>query len=280
MTRSNVHSVGLVAALRAELAPLLRSLSCRRVINKEHGFSLYRCVTAHKGALLLVETGMGAERAVAGVRWLLKHFEPGLLISMGFSGGLTENLEPGDTIYGIRSVPYDVGSNSLGRVCDLTAGSLGSSPPSWLHPGTIITSSTPAGKRKLMQILPNEWNPAVVDMETAHLASVAKASATPFIAVRSVCDELGMEPNLNLEKLTDERGRVRLQKVFRYALSEPAIIIRMARLARRSRAAARALERTVTAILKDYLPGFPAASGLAPTAHAEADSGKPDVAKG
>jgi len=256
VTRSNVHSVGLVAALRREIAPLIRALSCRRV-SQEDGFSLYRCAIGDKVTLFVLETGMGAERVVAGAGWLLKHYRPGLLICVGFSGGLTKTLEAGDTIYGVRSVRYDAGTNALGHACALTDRTGKSSPPSWLRPGTIVTSSLPPNKRKLTQLLSSKWNPAVVDMETAYVASIAKASATPFIAVRSVCDELGMEPDLRLEKLTDQTGRVRLRNAFRYALSEPTVIIRMARLARRSRTAAKALERAVTAVLKNDLSEIP-----------------------
>ena len=221
--------------------------------------------------ILLVETGVGAGRAVEGVRRLLEYCAPGLLISMGFSGGLTEKLEPGDTIYGIRSAQYDVGTNVLGRACTLNSNATGTPLPPWLRPGTIVTSSAPPNKRKLMRLLPEEWNPAVVDMETAHLASIAKASVTPFISIRSVCDELGMEPNLRIERLTDEMGRVRLRKLFRYALLEPTIIIRLVRLARRASASAKAIERAVIPILEQHL-----SDRSFPTAHAESAPGKPN----
>ncbi len=242
--------IGLIAALRTETRSLLSRLHWVRKKWPE-GFFSFEC---RRGAreLILMETGMGAERSLRGASLLVEEFSPDYLVCFGFGGGLSENLNPGDAIRAVRSVLFN------GKTGSLEEPARGIGDPAgpfsvWadVPAGTIVTVRRSPDKAFLAGLLPDSRHPAQVDMETSYLAGFASDRGVSFAGLRAVCDELGFEPNLPLDRLMDPLGRESAWRAVRLAVGNPGMAVRFVRLARRSLAAGKTLAHRVAMLLDE-----------------------------
>jgi nucleoside phosphorylase len=242
--------VGLIAALRTETRRLLSRL---RWVRKEgpDGMSVFSH-QGKRGELILVETGMGAERSLNGASLLLERYGPEHLVSFGFGGGLTATLRPGDALRATSLCFFDESAASF-RQANWGIDEHGPSPGVWrdIPAGTVVTTGGAPKKASLARLLPASRHPAQVDMETAHVAGFASHHGIQFSGLRAVCDELGFEPNLPLDRIMDPFGRESPWKAARVAVADPRMAFRFLRLARRSLAAGGTLAERVAMLLEE-----------------------------
>src|SRR5207253_3630838 len=123
---------------------------------------------------LVAETGVGFVAARRAIDWLLERFEPRLVVSAGFAGGLDPKLQVGDVVVASKvaepddqhwrtTLPMELGDRICGRV--LTARSLVGSP---------------AEKRRLFRTT----QAIAVDMESAAIAEACQSARIPCAVVR------------------------------------------------------------------------------------------------
>jgi len=92
-----------------------------------------------------------------------------------------------------------------------------------------------------------------LDMESAALARSAQAHALPFLAVRAIADPADMDLPASIQVAMDDRGQVRLARLFGHALRQPGDFIGMARLGFHFRAAMGTL-KTVASLGAELIP--------------------------
>ena len=157
--------VAIVAAIRRELAPLLRGVPVQQADGIEF-FELESVVVA--------VGGIGRVAAWRAARAAVKRFEPAVLISAGIAGGLTATLKVGDVVRGIEVVDADSGA----RFTAVGGESV------------IVTVSSVSGSAE-KQGLADRFKADVVDMESAAVAAVAREHGVEFMAIKAISDELG-----------------------------------------------------------------------------------------
>jgi nucleoside phosphorylase len=205
---------------------------------------------------LLVQSGMGRERAERALRFVLQRYHPDAVLSLGFCGALAAPLRVGDLVLcspltalaalpsPLRPVPLE---GELQCDSSLVEQALQLTTP--LLRGGCLTLPGVASDPHLKEWLSSNYDSAVVDMESFWLARVAQEAGVPFLVVRSVSDTR-TESLPPLDELVDDLGHPRLKPMSRYLLSHPQGIAGFARLARQARRAEESLTRFAMQFLK------------------------------
>lgn len=214
-----------------------------------HGRSRYRAPTA-AGECWVIQTGVGPQKARETARAVLAQQSFALAISSGFACALRQ-AHVGDILIGTRAAAEADKTSSLDYVevaghererwraaLNMNAACLGTTCGGFISSDRIVYRGV--DKAALAQ----RTQAMGLDMESAALASEAKAAQVPFLIVRSVSDllmeDLPLDFNLFLRPTGWLRGVWAL-------LVHPSSLLGLARLRRQSAVAAAALTRCLQA---------------------------------
>jgi len=224
-----LSQVGIVCALAAEarhLGPLTRARSRTPV------------TTLADGTLLCV-SGMGAAAAELGARALLEAGATALA-SWGMAGGLDPSLTAGAILLPNTVIAIDGSGIATARHwCERLDAAL--SP---LHPvarGALLSSARAIGSIAQKAELYRETGAAAVDMESVAVATVARTSQVPFIAVRVIVDGAGDVLPRAVTAAADSAGHLQLWRLIGALARSPTDLGPLIRLARRYRVASQSL---------------------------------------
>jgi adenosylhomocysteine nucleosidase len=230
----------VVAALDTELVGIRRHLDIADAfhvgdVRVEHGLlGGQDCV--------VVQSGMGRQRAEQALRAVLARYQPVAVLSLGFCGALATTLRVGDLVV----------CSPVGALLTLPSGPHEApSPVGWLHcdallvqqalavpvpPGDVqivgggcLTLPSAAGPRDVKQWLSESFPSDAVDMESYWIGLLAQEAGVPVLVVRSVSDTLA-ESLPPFEGLVDDFGRASLATLSRYLLRHPLRVAQLARL--------------------------------------------------
>ena len=214
--------VGIVAALRREIAPLVRQ---RQAV----------CLGQPNRRILIFESdgwvagcgGIGNEAAQATAKVLIDDYRVSTLMSCGLSGGLTSHMKLAQTFV-------------AGRVIDATSGKEWSNAA-----GAVTLVSVPSilGARQKGE-LASKFSAQAVDMEAAAVAEVAAQAGVPFVALKSISDELDF-PMPPLERFVKDNGSLAVPHLFLFLMFRPWHWPAVIALARNSRRASLALTQVL-----------------------------------
>jgi len=233
-------NIGLIIAMPEEVRPIARRLGPGQ---KERigRFPSYRFHLEGR-EIVLVQSGMGRERAAAATEALTAVQRPDMLISAGLGGGVRKGLATGDVVLAGR-----VMSLSGNRLADTTVidnvhllrdltDSL-AAPDFRVLDGSIITSSGILRKKDTARFLPQSLGNPVLDMETSAVAEAAVRRRIPFLALRAVSDSSDEEILFSIEEITDREMNINIRRVLSAILRNPRILPQMIRLARNAKTA-------------------------------------------
>ena len=217
-------------AMRRESKPFTRHL---RFVETLRGApcsaGLYE---TQRGPAAILETGVGAKRAAAAIRWVLKNLEPRLIVACGFAGALLPTLKVGDVLLASEIVEPD--EDDLHWRTAVPA-ELGDLPVGRLVTATQLVGR-PSGKRSLAR----QSGAVAVDMESAAIAEACQARRVPCAVVRVISDTADTTLSPRLVTLFSG-GWVAPWRVLTALMRSPGLAIELWRLARDTRIAARQL---------------------------------------
>jgi adenosylhomocysteine nucleosidase len=184
--------IALLAAMREEIIGVQKRMIVEATL-VQPGWRLFRGEYGKK-EVLLVQTGIGKEKAEAAAEFVLERYPISRLISFGFAGGLSPILRVGDVVLCLK---LHCKSNS-------DAGSLDGPDHSLLslavqvarerairlHLGDNVTVDALVTQPEDKQVLGETFNAMAVDMESYWVARAASARQIPFLAVRAISDTL------------------------------------------------------------------------------------------
>ena len=214
--------VGIVAALRREIAPLVRQ---RRAV----------CLGQPNRRILIFESddwvagcgGIGKEAAQATAKVLIDEYRVNTLISCGLAGGLNSQMKLAQTFV-------------AGRVIDATSGKEWSNAAGAVTLVSIPSILGPRQKRELA----SKFSAQAVDMEAAAVAEVASQAGVPFVALKSISDELDF-PMPPLQRFIKTNGSLAKARLLWFLLLRPWHWQAAIALARNSRVASLALTQVL-----------------------------------
>ncbi len=245
-------SIALLAALPLEVRPFLRRSRARR----RRGLPWPAWEFAADGVRgLLALSGMGARAAREAAAQLIGQFRPQLLVSFGFAGGVTAELQPGDLVVGEAFYQYDpaVGEPPepvigpaprpalAALLRALTTAGLSARAGSLVTSPYILNKAGQAGALKALAA------PAL-DLESAAVAEVARDLGLPLLGLRAITDTAAEELPGFLASAGEQSGTVGLLEVLGWLAADPRRLKDLVHLWRRSRLAACRLAQGLMAL--------------------------------
>lgn len=249
-------TIGLIAAMPEEIAPLISRVG---PVTREKltGFRLYRFTSGGKD-VVLIESGIGAQRAEQATRALLGVTTPDVILNFGFGGAALPGPNVGDIVLADRLLLYKdqlftdqaglspVLTEELATCLDLQC----RGKSFRMHRGTFVTSGEIIGKQTLAGLLPATATTPVLEMETAAVARVASERKVPLAAIRAISDGAEEELDFSIADITDREMRISVRKVLWTIARKPRIIPQLVRLGKNSRRAGENLATVVLAVLE------------------------------
>lgn len=216
--------IAIVAGLEREIRLLVKGWPSRKVEYESREFTFYEGEHA-----VVVCGGIGAEAARRAAQAIIVTFSPELVISAGISGALVAELHVGDTIFPSTVIDTQDGSRHATVIRNAPVGgtALGR---------TMLVSHTKIVGAAEKQWLAKSYGAHAVDMESAGVARAAEVHNLPFLAIKSISDELDFE----LPEMSQfiHHGGFETARFLLHVALRPWLWLRMVRLAQNTQIAA------------------------------------------
>jgi len=148
--------------------------------------------------VVLLQCGMGPERAAQGVLWLGQHYQLVGVLSVGFAGGLQAELRAGEALLvthigveGDRARPasraVDGRIRPDARLSHIAAMAVAQAAVV-SHTGMLLSTSTVIAQAAAKQALGQQSGALAVDMESYSIGQMAAQRHIPFAVLRTIFD--------------------------------------------------------------------------------------------
>jgi adenosylhomocysteine nucleosidase len=218
--------IGLVAAIKEEIAPFVRGWTAREIVTDGHRYRFFEKQDSEM-RMGLVCSGIGAEHGRRATEALIQESRPSKIISVGYAGALGSTLKVADIVE-----PRTVVNSADGSRIDTGSGQ------------GILISSMVVADRDAKHRLADTYGAIAVDMEGASAAAAAQAHGIEFVALKAISDPLdfAMPP---VQKFVSARGQFRYAAFALHVMVRPWMWWRTIALARNSAKASQALCRAI-----------------------------------
>ncbi len=233
--------VAMVAALEREVHRLVKGWS--RVEREHEG---QRFTFFESGETVVVCGGIGAEAARRATEATVALYQPGLVLSVGFAGGLEPGLKVGNIFSPSRVVDARDGSS-----VEVGAGS-----------GVLVSAGGIAGVEQKAK-LAESYGAQALDMEAAAVARGAQARGVRFMAVKAISDESSFAMPA-MDRFVGADGQFQAGRFVAFAGLRPWLWLRVMRLARNSAKASGALCAELERYIQDPQKSADSEAGLHP----------------
>lgn len=173
--------IGIVCALRIELAPLLSR--CLTLNKYSGGDFVFRGGHYEEARIAVVESGPGFARARRATEALIEGHTPMWVLSCGFSGALHPDLKLGHIVMANGIV--DMHGQQL--PLDLA---IPESLPRGVHVGRLLTADSLIRTAEEKRGLGEAHDALAVDLESLAVAQVCRDRQVRFMAVRVITDDM------------------------------------------------------------------------------------------
>jgi adenosylhomocysteine nucleosidase len=160
------HKVAIVAALEREIWPLVKDWPVQRREYDGRWFKFFE-----KDGMVLVCGGIGSEAARRSAEAIIGLYQPALIISAGFAGGLDPALPAGHTMIARHVIDASDSSHI----------------DSGMGEGVLVSFESVAGTEQKAK-LAEAYGAHAVDMEAAAVARSAEAHGVKFLACKVISD--------------------------------------------------------------------------------------------
>jgi len=236
-----MHPIAMVVALGQERRALQRSLA-----SPLHWWSeAYRAVSGGSAGrpVVLIQAGMGRERARRALQAAAQWFDFDAAWSLGFAGGLTDDLRAGDLVCpstvllddGVSGTPFPAGPAQAEVRAALSAAGIA------CRGGPLLTVEAPLRTPQAKREAHRRTGAVAVDMEAAGVAEACTTLGIPWLAVKAVVDPVEQPLPEFLAGCITPSGEVRWRAVLASLLGSSQRRRTLLRLGRATRQAGRGL---------------------------------------
>ena len=217
--------IAIVAAIREEVTSL-------RSLNRKT-----------KGMVRITVAGVGKEKVIAATNHLVNADpKPSLVMSMGFSGALTNDLHTGDLVLARKVFLADSESylETTTRYYNMAEKAINDNTLPYVRrdsltvPGLVRTLDE---RERLAQI----YSCQAVNMEDYWVCSTASQAGVPFLSVRAVLDRADQELPKYIEEIMWQKERRQGLRIILGSMARPLRVPRLLILARQAKIAQKSL---------------------------------------
>ena len=235
---------GFIFALRQEAVGILDRLK-RAQTTRGNGWT-FHTGTIDDLSIAVIVSDVGQNNAEEATQKLIEVFEPKIVCSAGYAGGLSARLKQLNIC-----VPEQVIRESDGQALDLSSPIPQKTLP---MPGklTLITVNDVVETPKQKQALNQRTGAEIVDMETFVVADVCRSHNVPFLSFRVVLDTVDDRIPQDIAKVLKsmDKGVSRLSGTILGSIwSRPSVVLDFVSLKKRAFAATERLARFAIAEL-------------------------------
>ena len=250
----NLPRLAIIAALDRELHSLIKHWPSTTITHESREFTFHESNYA-----VAVCGGIGPEAARSAAQAAIVTYTPELLISAGLAGSLTPELRVGETIFPAVVIDFEDGSR---HETAIHTARLGNSPLA----RTVLISSPQIASAAQKQQFAKYYGAHAVDMEAAAVARAAQVDNLPFLAIKSISDELNFE--LPAMSRFIRNGRIRTKAFSVHAGLRPWLWPRVFRLAHNTKLASENLCAWLreSVLINTIVPGATGSAGANPAA--------------
>jgi adenosylhomocysteine nucleosidase len=249
--------VAIIAAMPAELKPLTRGWRHER----SNGVDLWRW-SFDGGEWIAACAGAGVDRAAKAFAEVEKSGELNSVISTGWAGALRGELESGQAYDVSTVIDARTGERFRTPYADgLADGTPRSQNRDLGHPDLWLITNAKVADAAEKQRLASTYQAALVDMEAAAIARLARMRGIPFYCIKGISDGYGDQlPDFN--RFISNDGQFQLLRFVFFALVRPWHWRALIRMGENSRKAARSIAASVLDLLDERsnirkLNGYP-----------------------
>lgn len=232
--------VGIVCALPIELKPFVSRLD--RIRKYKTGRFTFRGGRWDAIRIVVVESGMGFARARDATQSLIDSHSPNWILSCGFSGGLLPETKIGSIV--LANGIADTHGQEL--QVDLK---MQSDPAKSMFVGRFVVADEMVRKVEEKQQLAEAYRAIAVDMESLAVAQVCRDTATRFMAIRSISDDLSEDLPVEITSVIANSGSSRLGAAMGAIWKRPGSVKDMWRLRENANLAAERLARFLDGVI-------------------------------
>jgi len=193
--------IGIIAALEREIAGLKEEMAGGGLRPEGRGKVVEGNISGRR--VILVKSGIGPDRAERAARRLLEESDLEALLSIGYTGGVVDDLRTGDLVIADEVLSLDGMPSEKGLPPAVTgrlrsdrglvdrARQAAEARSIRFRVGAMATLREPANTPALKRKIGEAFGVCSVEMESAAVAEAAAAVGVPFLAIRTVSDSLG-----------------------------------------------------------------------------------------
>jgi nucleoside phosphorylase len=207
----------------------------------------------HNQRVVLLQCGMGPQRATQAVLWLSQHYQLAGVLSVGFAGGLQADLARGDAllitnIRPLRDTPArvscdaDVVLRPDARLAHIAAMAVAQAALV-SHTGTLLSTAAVVAQAAAKQDIGRRSGALAVDMESYSVGQVATQSHIPFAVLRTIFDTANETFSLPVTTCTTAIGSVRPLRLFGCLACQPWLLAQLPHWGWAAHVAGRHLQR-------------------------------------
>jgi adenosylhomocysteine nucleosidase len=226
-----MKKIVIIAAMPGELKPLVEGWKHE----PRNGVNLWR-KHSENSEWVAACAGAGQDCARRAFAEAVRGGAPSMVLSIGWAGALSAEFEPGN-VYRVSGV-IDVRTGERFECATTGAGEV------WLATAPRVADE--AEKQRLRAT----YSAALVDMEAAAIARLARMRGIPFHSLKGVSD--GYKDHLpDFNRFIDKKGRFQLARFVGYTLLRPASWPALIRMGENSKKAAQQLAEHVQELLQE-----------------------------
>jgi adenosylhomocysteine nucleosidase len=181
--------------------------------------------------VVLLQCGMGPERAAQAVLWLGQYYQLTGVLSVGFAGGLQAELARGDAVLVTKILaPYDThetagGSADVGLRPDARLAHIAAMAVAQTavvsHTGTLLSTPTVVAQAVAKRDMGYRSGALAVDMESYSVGQAAAQSHLPFAVLRTIFDPADENMALPITTCLTPDGSLQPWCLLGYLVSHP-----------------------------------------------------------
>ena len=206
--------IGIIVAEEKELEEVL---NITLIKNKRDIFDkTFYIGSINKKEVVIVKSNVGKVNSARSAQMLIDNFDIRIVINIGTSGSVDNNLNIGDVVVADRLYQYDFDVTAFGRKlgeienigeCIYTDKNILNKISKDLIVGGIASGDKFITRMEDKTFIRDKFNVVCIEMEGASIAQVCYLSNIPFLVIRSVTDKLDGTSEVDFVKFLEYSSR-------------------------------------------------------------------------